>query len=205
MTVPVYRQRYRVLQALIQEMDVRLDGAIPRHVLGLSEAFEDDVALVGALQMRWYTRLGGHIDIEQERLHDLDQAVVAAWRLTRAELPGVRLALDRVLEDPTSPQMRLVLEKARRNEHIMLALKAGLTWFHDDRAAALGADLERIARQEQGLLPRDPEASRRSLMARLRSGSLPRNGCRTDSKLEAGQVPAQVRRVVAGPGKAARL
>ncbi len=163
-----YRQRYRVLQASIEEMDRRCDGAIPSRVPGLWEAFEDDVDLVGALQMRWYTRLSGRIEVQQLRLPDHDQAVVSAWRLTQAELPGVRMVIDRLIESPTSPRMGLMLAKARRNEHIMVALMAGLTWFHDDRAAALGFDLERAARRDPVAQRRDSESRRRSLAARLR-------------------------------------
>ena len=76
MREPLYRQRYRVLHAVIQEMDVRLDGVIPRHVPGLREMFEDDVELVGALQMRWYTRLSGRIEIE----HRLGAGTLDDWK-----------------------------------------------------------------------------------------------------------------------------
>lgn len=169
MTDPPCRRRYRVLQRLIQDMDERIDGVIPSHLPGLREVFEDDVALVGALQMRWYTRLSGRIEVEQTQLSDRERAVVSAWRLTQTELPGVRRALDRAIESPSSPEMRLMLAKARRKEHIMVALMAGLTWFQDDRAAELGSDLELAARQESELQPRHTEARRRTLLARLRA------------------------------------
>ncbi|RHW27056.1 hypothetical protein D0Z08_10290 [Nocardioides immobilis] len=126
---PLYRQRYRALKLVIEEMDRRRDGVIPSQVAELWEVFEDDVDLVGALQMRWYTRLSGRIDFEQSRGHDRDQAVVSAWRLTHAEMPGVRMALDRLLESPTCPQMGLMLAKAQRNEHIMVALWPVLPGF----------------------------------------------------------------------------
>jgi adenine-specific DNA glycosylase len=48
---------------------------------GVAETFGDELTLLGALQLRWHTRLAG--DIERELMGqpmDLEAAVTAAWR-----------------------------------------------------------------------------------------------------------------------------
>lgn len=147
------QERNRVLLRVIEELDARPDGTLPREVSGVGEAFKDDTELVGALQMRWYTRLNGRIEIEQQRLSDREDAVVSAWRLTQAWSPGLRRALDQLAEAPLSPEVDRMLAKARRKEHIMLALMAGVATFHDDWSARRGAELELAARQELEVPP----------------------------------------------------
>lgn len=56
--------RGAILRNAITAANTRRDGELPLDVPGVTEAFEDDLALLGALQLRWHTRLAGHIERE---------------------------------------------------------------------------------------------------------------------------------------------
>ena len=64
-------------------------------IAGVATVFADDLDLLGALQLKWHTRLAGRIEREQaHQPMDLKAAVVRAWRETADELPGIRAILD---------------------------------------------------------------------------------------------------------------
>ena len=42
--------------------DARRDGLLPMDVTGVRETFGDELTLLGALQLRWHTRLSGHLE-----------------------------------------------------------------------------------------------------------------------------------------------
>ena len=68
-----------MLRAVTDEADLRRDGTLPTHLPGVPETFRDDLDLVGALQVRWYTRLAGSIERTLSRQPlDLDAAVLRA-------------------------------------------------------------------------------------------------------------------------------
>lgn len=122
MTWNAFHRRGEVLRVVIAEVNRRRDGVLPMDLPGVAETFEDDLALVGALQLRWHTRLAGMIERElMERPGDPDAAVASAWRRTAEELPGVRAVLDRCADSPTTLEMARALRTAQRKEQALMA------------------------------------------------------------------------------------
>lgn len=74
----------------VTTLDARRDGLLPMDVIGVAEAFGDELTLLGALQLRWHTRLAGRIEHYTE--HPLDgsmaHATAIAARKERALLLG---------------------------------------------------------------------------------------------------------------------
>lgn len=148
MTWTAHHHRGDVLRAVIDEANRRRDGQLPMELPGVADTFEDDLALVAALQMRWHTRLAGTIERALgEQPADLESAVLTAWRETADELAGVRSILDAYVEAPTSDDMRRALSLARRKEWALLAAMAGRASAQDSAALKVGAALERKARE----------------------------------------------------------
>lgn len=149
MTWETFHRRGDVLRNVISAADSRRDGTLPVDVPGVAETFRDDLDLVGALQLRWHTRLAGRIEAGQmDQPLDLETAVVEAWRSTADELPGVREILDRHRNEPTSEEMERAMRIATGKERQMLAVLAGLvsSTQADRFGAERGAELERRAR-----------------------------------------------------------
>lgn len=142
-----FHRRGDVLRTVIATADDRQDGVLPMDVAGVAETFGDELALLGALQLRWHTRLAGRI--ERELMYqpmDLEQAVVTAWRGTRDELPGVRLIIDHYRSEPTDVAMAEAMAVATAKEQTMLAAMAGLASVRDAAAARVGEAIEQRAR-----------------------------------------------------------
>jgi hypothetical protein len=140
-------RRGDVLRAVVAEADARRDGSLPTDLPGVAESFEDDFALVSALQLRWHTRLAGTIErILMDAPDAPTEAVVAAWRRTAGDLPGVRRILDRFATEPTSPEMAKAFVTARHKEWVLLAAMAGLAGPQDHGAVHAGKALEERAR-----------------------------------------------------------
>ena len=116
-------------------------------VAGVRETFGDELTLLGALTLRWHTRLAGRIerDLADQPL-DLESAVVGAWVETARDLPGVRAILDRYVAAPTSPEMATALAKATLKERELLALMAGRASGRGPAAGRAGAAIEARAR-----------------------------------------------------------
>ncbi|WP_435745584.1 hypothetical protein [Nocardioides sp. SYSU DS0663] len=165
MTWTSFHHRGDILRSVIRVADERRDGKLPMDVEGVAETFGDELSLIGALSLRWHTRLAGRI--ERELMHqpvDLEGAVVRAWQAVADELPGIRAILDHHVEHPTSPAMAEALAKATRKEHILLAIMAGRASVHDSHGAALaaatGARIEERARAARSVRARLAEAER---------------------------------------------
>jgi hypothetical protein len=139
--------RGHLLRDVVATADARRDGRLPWDVPGLSEAFEDELSLLGALQLRWHTRLAGRIERELlRRPAEPGTAVVTAWHATADELSGVRAILDRYHAHPSDEAMARALAKAAAKEHALLAAMAGRAGVADPGAARIGAAIEREAR-----------------------------------------------------------
>ena len=96
MTWTSFHHRAEVLREVIAAVDARRDGLLPMDVPGVARAFGDEQTLLGALQLRWHTRLAGRIESELDVApHDPESAIAAARRQTAREMPGVRAVLDR--------------------------------------------------------------------------------------------------------------
>lgn len=177
MSWKTFHRRGEILRTVIETANRRRDGRLPLDVPGVSETFTDDVELLGALQLRWHTRLSGRIERELSgQPMDLEGAVVTAWCATADELPGVRAVLDHYRAEPTGRAMAEAVRAATAKEHVLLAAMAGRANAHrqDGATQAVGERLERAARAAwtaradgAGKAPAPDE--RPSLLDRLRS------------------------------------
>ena len=122
-----------------------------------------------ALQLRWHTRLAGRIErVLSDQPMDLEAAVVRAWQETAAEMPGVRMVLDRLRDEPLDEAMGRAMAKAARKEHVLLAVMSGRGGLGDELAVRVGEDIERRARLAGARLE-VPAPHRVSLLGRIRA------------------------------------
>ena len=147
MTWTAFHNRGEILRTVIATADDRQDGILPMDVAGVAETFGDELALLGALQLRWHTRLAGRIERElMNQPMDLEQAVVTAWRGTRDEMPGVRQIVDHYRAEPTDAAMAEAMARATAKEQIMLAAMSGRASVQDASAVRVGEAIEQRAR-----------------------------------------------------------
>lgn len=148
MTWNAYHRRGDVLNDIIATLDARTDGDLPMDLPGVAETFTGEVDVLSALTLKWNARIGVNIE---KALHaepmDLEAAVAAAWRETCEQLPGIRRAIDRYTEAPTSEGVAQALALAHEKEWVRLALAAGLANYANDAAAAVGQRVESRARE----------------------------------------------------------
>lgn len=147
MTWKSFHRRGEILRDVVAAADQRRDGRLPMDLPGVAETFADELELLGALQLRWHTRLAGHI--ERELLAqplDLEDAIVRAWTATADELPGVRAIIDRHRAEPASEAVGIAMSRAAAKERAMLAVMGGRASGYDATAERVGAEIERRAR-----------------------------------------------------------
>ena len=172
MTWKSFHSRGAILRDVITVSNERRDGLLPMDVTGVAETFDDELALLGALQLRWHTRLSGRIERELMRQPmDLEDAVVAAWQATADELPGVLAILDRHRAEPTDAAMAAAMATSSAKERIMLAMMAGRASATDAAAERVGAAIESHARATYRPVhvPTPRRAEQPGLLQRLRS------------------------------------
>ncbi|MCW2775949.1 MAG: hypothetical protein JWN91_4275 [Nocardioides sp.] len=164
MTWKSFHSRGEILRDVIAVANRRRDGVLPVDVDGVADVFDEDLTLLGALQLRWHTRLAGRIERElMQQPMDLEKAVVAAWHATADELPGVLAILDRHRAAPYDAAMADAMAKSTAKERILLAMMAGRVSVADDRAVRVGAEIERRARasyQPEGIVTHRGEQTR---------------------------------------------
>ena len=147
MTWSTFHRRGEVLRDVIAAADARRDGRLPTDVPGVRETFGDELELLGALALRWHTRLAGRLERTLQRQpDDLDAAVVEAWHATADELPGVRLVLDRHRAEPADARTAAALAAAAAKERLLLAAMAGRAGATTRATLAAGRALEERAR-----------------------------------------------------------
>ena len=152
MTWTTFHRRGEVLRAVTTAADVRRDGRLPMDVAGVRETFGDELSLLAALQLRWHTRLSGHIERAlMLQPHDLEDAVIGAWRSAAEDLPGTRLVLDHCRAEPVDEAMATVLRTSVAKEHVLLAAAAGRSSVDAVATAAAGRGLEERARSARGV------------------------------------------------------
>jgi hypothetical protein len=162
-----------VLAAVIRAANLRLDGELPLDVDGVEAVFDDIDDLVGALLLRWHTRLAAHLEqaLFVEPM-DLEAAVNGAWRTSRRQLAGVRLVIDRLTENPPSPNLAAMLRVTAHKDWALMAIMAGLVSYHDESAVPVGRRLEGKARHGEPPLtepPRETPPTTKSLLARIKA------------------------------------
>jgi hypothetical protein len=147
MTWNSFHRRGEILRTVTEVADARRDGVLPMDVPGVAETFGDELTLLGALQLRWHTRLAGRIERElMNQPLDLEGAVVTAWQATAAELPGILAVVDRHRAAPLDDAMADAMTKSAAKERTMLAVMAGLSSGQDSAAIRVGARIEERAR-----------------------------------------------------------
>lgn len=172
MTWTSHHRRADVLREVIRTADHRLDGRLPLDVEGVTDTFGDDLTLLGALTLRWHTRLAGHIERElADQPLDLENAVALAWLNAAEDMPGTRAVIDHHVAHPTSPDMARALSVATEKEHEMLALMAGRASAPGPAAARVGHSIEVAARASYvpGARRRTAAVRAPSLVQRLRA------------------------------------
>lgn len=147
MTWKSFHHRGEILRAVCTSVEERRDGILPMDLDGVAETFGDELTLLGALQLRWHTRLAGRIEQQlADQPLDLESAVVTAWRTTADEMPGVRAVIDHYREAPTTEPMARAMAVSAAKERVMLALMAGRGSSSDQAVVRVGAEIERRAR-----------------------------------------------------------
>ena len=147
MTWKSFHNRGEILRSVIATAAVRRDGILPMDVAGVAETFGDELTLLAALQLKWHTRLSGHIERELvTQPMDLEGAIGAAWGRAADELPGVRRILDHYRAEPVDAAMATAMGKATAKEHLLLAVMAGRSSVADPKAVPIGAEIEAAAR-----------------------------------------------------------
>lgn len=142
-----FHHRGEVLRAVTEAADTRRDGLLPMDVKGVRETFGDEHTLLGALQLRWHTRLSGHLErLLLDRPADLERTAVRAWQATTDELPGTRLVLDHYRAEPLDDRMAAVAATAAAKERVLLAANAGRAGTRTEETVAAGLELEQRAR-----------------------------------------------------------
>jgi len=125
MTWTTFHRREDVLGNVIDAIDARRDGLLPMDLPGVVETFGDELSLLGALQLRWHTRLSGHLErVLTEHLPADGEPATAAWRATAEELPGIRSVVDHYRAEPLDGRMAAALAVARAKEQSLLAAAA---------------------------------------------------------------------------------
>jgi hypothetical protein len=148
-----FHHRGEILRAVIATADARRDGILPMDVDGVAETFGDELTLLGALQLRWHTRLAGRIERElMSQPLDLEEAVAAAWLVTADELPGIRAIVDHYRAEPLDAAMATAMTKSVAKERILLAVMAGKASAQDASAARVGERIEADARAVRELV-----------------------------------------------------
>ncbi|TCJ29992.1 hypothetical protein [Nocardioides jejuensis] len=169
-----FHRRGDVLHAVIKEADARRDGELPMYVTGVEQTFSDELDLIGALSLRWHTRLAGHIErIAKDQPLDLEAATIEAWRDAADENPGIRLVLDKAFADADEETVA-VLARILDKERELLALNAGLISAYqlEEHGSRVGGIVEAKAREGFVIGANAPQAEAApSLLARLRAGS----------------------------------
>lgn len=147
MTWTSFHRRGEVLRAVIEAADARRDGTLPLDIDGVAETFGDPTTLLGALQLRWHTRLAGRIELElASQPLDLEAAIITAWQATADELPGLRVIVDRHRAAPLDTDMAETLARSAATERTLLAVMSGRVSRQDAAAARIGHEIEDRAR-----------------------------------------------------------
>jgi hypothetical protein len=162
MTWTSFHRRGEVLRTVVDEVDARRDGMVPMDLPGVAETFRDELDLIAALSLRWHARLSGNVEraLMGEPL-DPGPPVALAWHQTCAELPGIRLLLDRCTDHPADAAMGAALAHAREKEWAGLAIAAGLASDGGAAAAAAGRRLVEDPARRGPDTPSQSQAARR--------------------------------------------
>ena len=171
MTWNSYHRRGEVLRSVIETANVRRDGILPMDVNGVAQTFEDDIAVLAALELRWHTRLAGQIERNlMSQPMDLQSNVILAWQQTAVALPGVRAILDNYAARPETAEMADNLAASTVKEYQLVAMMAGMaSEIADEETIQAGAKLVERARTTPMPMIESDDAEVLSFVARIRA------------------------------------
>ena len=149
MTWTTFHHRGEVLRTVIRTADARRDGLLPMDVAGVRETFGDELTLLGALQLRWHTRLSGHLEraLLRPARPTPSRPRSHAWHATADELPGTRLVLDHYRAEPLDDRDGRRAGDSAAKEQVLLAAMAGRAGARTEDTVAAGLELEERARR----------------------------------------------------------
>jgi hypothetical protein len=154
MSWDAHHRRGEVLRTVLDHLEREGGGALPLHVPGVAATFGDELTLLGALSLRWHTRLAGALERRlAEDPSDPELAVVEGWCDAAQGTPGLRGTLDAYTEQPASAEMAAMVATSRRKERSLLAAMAGLAGPSDPQAEVAGRRLELEARARHRSAP----------------------------------------------------
>jgi hypothetical protein len=164
MTWDAYNRRTPVLREVLSVADQRRDVTVDEAIEIVPEAktvFDDTTDLLLDVQMRWFQRLSGQMELQlTEGSDDPEQTAIDAWKTAAAAMPGARTLLDTNLRRPE-------LAKAFAHENRFMAIAAGVPDEHPELEAR-GRFVVEKARDAVVYDQSADDAANNGLMARLR-------------------------------------
>jgi len=132
MTWDAYNRRTPVLREVLAVADQRRDITVEEAFEIVPEAktvFDDTTDLLLDVQMRWFQRLNGQMELQlTEGSDDPEQTAIDAWKAAAAAMPGARTLLDTNLRRPE-------MGKALAHESRFMAIAAGVPDEHPELEA----------------------------------------------------------------------
>jgi hypothetical protein len=164
MTWDAYNRRTPVLREILAIADRRRDLTVDEAFESVPEArqiFDDATDLLLDVQMRWFQRLSGQMELHlTEGADDPEQTAIDAWQAAAAAMPGARTLLDTNLRRPE-------MAKALAHENRFMAIAAGVPDEHPELEAR-GRFVVEKARDTVAYDASDDDGVDSGLMARLR-------------------------------------
>ena len=164
MTWDAYNRRTPVLREVLAVADRRRDITVDQAFENVPEAqhvFDDTTDLLLDVQMRWFQRLSGQMELHlTEGADDPEQTAIDAWQAAAVAMPGARTLLDTNLRRPE-------LSKALVHENRFMAIAAGVPDEHPELESR-GRFVVDKARDTVVYDPSGHGAVDSGLMARLR-------------------------------------
>jgi hypothetical protein len=129
MTWDAYNRRMPVLREVLSVADQRRDITVDEAFEIVPEAksvFADTTDLLLDVQMRWFQRLSGQMELQlTEGSDDPEQTAIDAWKAAASAMPGARTLLDTNLRRPE-------MAKALAHENRFMAIAAGVPDEHPE-------------------------------------------------------------------------
>ena len=164
MTWDAYNRRTPVLREVLAVADRRRDITVDEAIEIVPEAknvFEDSTDLLLDVQMRWFQRLNGQMEIQlTEGSDEPEMTAINAWKAAASAMPGARALLDTNLRRPE-------MAKALAHENRFMAIAAGVPDEHPELEAR-GRFVVEKARDSADYDRSGTAEATSGLMARLR-------------------------------------
>ena len=129
MTWDAYNRRVPVLREVLAVADRRRDITVEEIfeiVPDAQHVFDDINDLLLDVQMRWFQRLNGQLELQlSEGSDDPEKTAIDAWKAAAAAMPGGRALLDTNLRRPE-------MAKALAHENTFMAIAAGVPDKHPE-------------------------------------------------------------------------